>query len=63
MRRLIEVWVFTLEEEDPSSHGIVTDLLVKMTRWAGGEGGESSKLALPALLVLVLTVEMHCFHY
>ena len=27
-----KVWVFTLDEEDPSSHGIVTDLLVKMTR-------------------------------
>ena len=27
-----KVWVFTLEEEDPSSQGIVTDLLVKMTR-------------------------------
>merc|ERR1712127_1043050 len=27
-----KVWVFTLEEEDPSSYGIVTDLLVKMTR-------------------------------
>ena len=30
--RVLQVWVFTLEEEDPSSHGIVTDLLVKMTR-------------------------------
>ena len=27
-----KVWVFTLEEEDPGSQGIVTDLLVKMTR-------------------------------
>ena len=26
------MWVFTLEEEDPGSQGIVTDLLVKMTR-------------------------------
>ena len=27
-----KVWVFTLEEEDPGSQGIVTDLFVKMTR-------------------------------
>ena len=40
-----KVWVFTLEEEDPGSQGIVTDLLVKMTR--------------PRLLVM--HEDSHCF--